>query len=235
MKSLFYKHKQDVASAFIIRLKGNDNSERLAKRCAESCDRVGQKYVFWDAYDGTKGVIEPPEHHSDIMDIIKISDHYMQRSEVAAALSHISLWAHCAKNDMPMVILEHDAIMLQPYPYHMVYNSIAYLGGSEQVKKGWAAGPTPPYAAEGPNKLFILRAHAYSIDTAMAKNLLAHVIKYGIHEPLDIMLRADVFSIHQTGIYAYDEPDDSAGTVDRSQEKATGGSRNNILNNDLSK
>jgi hypothetical protein len=37
--------------------------------------------------------------------------------------------------------------------------------------------------------------------------MLAHVIKYGINAPLDILLRADVFPIHQMGIYAYNDWD----------------------------
>ena len=34
--------------------------------------------------------------------------------------------------------------------------------------------------------------------------MLAHVIKYGICAPLDIILRADIFPIHQMGVFAYD-------------------------------
>ena len=35
--------------------------------------------------------------------------------------------------------------------------------------------------------------------------MLAHAIKYGINAPLDIMIRADVFPIHQMGVFAYDD------------------------------
>ena len=34
--------------------------------------------------------------------------------------------------------------------------------------------------------------------------MLAHVLKYGINAPLDIMLRTDIFPVHQMGIFAYD-------------------------------
>jgi hypothetical protein len=95
------------------------------------------------------------------------------------------------------------AIMVQPYTHHAVFNSICYLGSNEQVNQGWQVLPTPPHASEGPNYHFICRAHAYAIDPAVAKNMLAHVLKYGISAPLDILLRADIFPIHQMGIYAY--------------------------------
>jgi GR25 family glycosyltransferase involved in LPS biosynthesis len=204
----------NVNTAFIIRLKNNSTSERLAERCAVSCRKVGQNFQFWDAYDGTSGEIQiPPDHHTPILDLIKVTDHYATRTEVATALSHISLWAHCVLTDKPIIILEHDAIMLKPYTYHQVYNSISFLGSKEQYEQGWQVMATPPHASEGPNYHFMCRAHAYAIDPAVAKNMLSHVIKYGIFAPLDIMVRADVFPIHQTGLYAYDKSETENTTI----------------------
>ena len=213
MKSLFYSFNMTVNSAYIIRLKNNIISEQMAKRCAESCNLVGQSYIFWDAYDGTEDEIKIPQHHNAVMDLIKVTDHYATKSEIATALSHISLWVECARLDEPIVILEHDAIMLQPYYEHRVLNSIAYLGSEEQYRKGWQVLPTPIHASEGPNYRFICRAHAYAIDPIIAKNLISHVIKLGIHAPLDIMIRADIFPMHQMGIVAYDESDNMNTTI----------------------
>ena len=95
MKSLFFSYNVKVDSAYIIRLKGHEVSESLAKRCADSCDKVGMKYQYWDAFDGTKDGIHPPENLIPFMKMIKIADHFLTRSEVACALSHISLWAKC--------------------------------------------------------------------------------------------------------------------------------------------
>jgi hypothetical protein len=205
MNSLFWSHDMNnVYGAFIIRVKGNDTSEVLAQRCAASCDQVGQNYEYWDAYDGIEEEIKKPNHHNAVMDILKITDHYLTRGEVACAMSHISLWVKCIQLDQPIVILEHDTVMLKPYRIHPLYNSIGYLGGVEQAKKGWAVKSIPPFASEGLNYHFICRAHAYAIDPIVAKNMLAHVIKLGIHAPLDIMIRADLFQIHQFDLYAYD-------------------------------
>jgi len=207
MESLFYSYNTAVSKAYIIRVNGHEDGEQKAKRCADSCDKVGMPWEYWDAYNGLEGTIVPPEHHSGIMEMVKITDHYMTRGEVACALSHISLWQKCVIDDQPLVVLEHDSIMVQPYMSHSVYNSICYLGGHEQAKQGWQVLPTPPHASEGPNYHFICRAHAYAIDPAVAKNLLAHVLKMGICAPLDILVRADVFPIHQMGLYAYNEWD----------------------------
>ena len=102
------------------------------------------------------------------------------------------------------VILEHDTVMTAAYTKHAVFNSIAYLGSNEQAHQGWGVYATPPHASEGPNYHFICRAHAYAIDPAVAKNMLAHVLKFGITAPLDIILRADIFPMHQMGMYAHD-------------------------------
>jgi GR25 family glycosyltransferase involved in LPS biosynthesis len=207
MESLFYSYNTSVSKAYIIRVNGHEEGEKKAKRCSDSCEQVGMSWGYWDAYNGLSETIVPPEHHGGVMDMVKITDHYLTRGEVACALSHISLWQKCAIDDQPLVILEHDSIMVQPYLNHAVYNSICYLGGHEQAKQGWQVLPTPPHASEGPNYHFICRAHAYAIDPAVAKNLLAHVLKFGICAPLDILIRADIFPIHQMGMYAYNEWD----------------------------
>lgn len=213
MKSLFFSYNQDVESAYIIRVAGNEKSEEHAEQCVKSCIDVQQPYKIWDAYNGMGETIQPPEHHSEVLNLLKITDHYLTRGEVACALSHISLWNHCVQIDRPIVILEHDARMVRPYTTHAVFNSICYLGGHEQTHQGWQVLPTPPHASEGPNYHFICRAHAYAIDPAVAKNLLAHVIKYGICAPLDIIIRADIFPIHQMGVFAYDTTDKQNTTI----------------------
>lgn len=221
MKSLFYSYNFDVTKAYIIRIKGSQKSEDGALICSKSCDDVGMPWEYWDAYNGIEKDIQIPDHHNDIMKLIKVTDHYLTRGEVACALSHISLWAKCAVEDSPIVILEHDAIMVKAYRRHSIFNSICYLGGLEQSNKGWQIYPTPPHASEGPNYHFICRAHAYAIDPTVAKNLLSHAIKYGINAPLDIMIRADVFPIHQDGLYAYDRHNLDTTILNRPKEGRT--------------
>jgi hypothetical protein len=202
--NLFFSYDLNVENAYIIRVKGHEKSERLAKRCADSCEAVEMPYKYWDAYNGMGTEIVPPSHHGQTMNLIKVTDHYLTRGELACALSHISLWVKCIEQDKPLVILEHDSVMVAPYLQHSVFNSICYLGGNEQVNQGWKVYPTPPHASEGPNYHFICRAHAYAIDPAVAKNMLSYVIKMGVCAPLDILIRADIFPIYQMGVFAYD-------------------------------
>jgi hypothetical protein len=208
MMNLFFKYDTAVEAAYIITIKGHDQSEHLSKRCQISCKDVGMPYKIWDAFDGTTEKIIPPSNmiNDNIISMLKITDHYLTKGEVACALSHISLWIHCAVIDKPIVILEHDSIMVKPFLNFKAFNSVFYLGGVEWAKQNWKpVQGIPPHASEGPNYHFICRAHAYAIDPTMAKNLIAHVIKYGICAPLDIMIRADLFNITHDGIYAYDD------------------------------
>lgn len=229
MQTLFNSYNMTPSKAYIIRVAGNENSEAQAKRCADSCDKVGQLWEYWDAYNGIVNPLQKPAHHHPALNLIKITDHYLTRGEVACALSHISLWVKCIEEDQPLVILEHDSVMVQPYTQHAVYNSICYLGSHEQVKQGWQVMPTPPHASEGQNYHFICRAHAYAIDPAVAKNMLAQVIKYGITAPLDILLRADIFPMHQMGVFAYDEKGADTTILNRPAQ-----GRRAIPNHDLS-
>lgn len=220
MKSLFFSYDMDVDKAYIIRIKNHELSEKKAAECLESCQLVGMEAQFWDAYDGIGEEIVPPEalKNHPTMSLLKVTDHYLVRGEVACALSHISLWVKCVEQDKPLVVLEHDALMLAPYKTHQLFNSIAYLGCTEQVNQGWPVTPTPIHGSDGPNYHFLLRAHAYAIDPAVAKNMLSYVLKYGICRSLDSLLRADIFPIHQMGVIAFDNAENKTSIVNRGPE-----------------
>jgi len=232
MKSLFRSYDTSIDNAYIVTIKGNSLSEKYSARCQDSCRRVSQQFKVWDAFDGTgDGSIIVPDHSKacSYMSIIKIMDNYLTKAEVAIALSHISLWLHCAKIDKPIIILEHDAIMLRKLDQFKGYNTIMYLGCVEWVKEKWPLYPIPVHGSDGPNKHFICRAHAYAIDPAVAKNLLAQTLKMGIYASLDEMMYADLYNISHDGIYAYDE----AG-VSTAQNRPKEG-RTTVKNDDLSR
>lgn len=214
--NLNISHNLTVENAYIITIKGNATSETFSKQCQESCEKVGQPYTVWQAFDGTKNdrIEIPPQFQGQSwLSWFKWTDRFLSISEVACALSHISLWIRCLEINKPIVILEHDTVMVQPYTNHICTNTICYLGGVEQVYQGWDVKPCPPHASNGDNYHFICRAHAYAIDPLMAKNLVSHVLKYGINESLDMMMRTDVFSVVQCGIFAHDFPDKSNTTI----------------------
>jgi GR25 family glycosyltransferase involved in LPS biosynthesis len=127
---------------------------------------------------------------------------WLTPSEVACFLSHVSVWAKCVELDKPIIVLEHDAIVIKPYKTHKAYNCIAYLGCKYQLERN---DTRMIYGQLNPNYRFMYCAHAYAIDPYVAKNMLSQVIKYGITTSLDAFIRGDIFSILQDDIYAYDE------------------------------
>lgn len=212
MRSLFRSYDDRIESAYIIRIANNNASEHLAQRCANSCEQVGQRYQFWQAYDGTGDAIVIPDHSAacSFMPMLKVSDHYLTKAEVACAMSHISLWVRCANIDRPIIVLEHDAVMLKRLDHFPGFNTILYLGSVEWAEQNWPVMQVPIHASDGPNKHFICRAHAYAIDPIVAKNMLANVLKMGIYASLDAMMQADLYNISHIGCIAYDK---SAGTT----------------------
>lgn len=223
MLNLNYSYDRTFESCYIITLKNNYVSESMASRCMASCIANKMPAKYWQAFDGTnnKEIITPSHlEGKEHISWFKTMDHELSMSEIACALSHISLWAHCVTIDKPIIILEHDAIMTNSVSGHPLYNSILYLGNIEQQSKNWSVLLTPPHATHGNNYHFICRAHAYGIDPQIAKNMLAHVLRYGIHESLDLMLRADLFTIFQYGLNAYDASEIKNTTITNRKKTA---------------
>ena len=212
-KTMFASFNSTVESAYIIRLEGNDASEGMAQRCANSCDSVGMPWKYHQAFDGTAGRMVVPRQYQDQrwLSWIRHNNESLSPAEVGCALSHISLWAHCLEIDQPIVILEHDAIMVQPYKWHQVRNSICYLGNEGQVTqltindRVLGDPPMPGHNHNIPthNTVHIKQTHAYAIDPMMANRLLVEIIDRGIHDPVDVMMQNSQFCIMQIGLYAY--------------------------------
>ena len=208
MLNLTYSYDLSVDMAYNIIIRGHEKSEMYGERCRESCAKVGMNCTRWDAYDGTQGKIIEPDHSidDDLMSIVKVSRDGLPLPELCCALSHISLWRHCAKIDRPIVILEHDAIMVKKFEGMTSVNSIVYLGGIEWASGQFPIYPVPLFGSHGPNDRFLLGTHAYAIDPMMAKNLLADILRYGVWTIADRMLRCDLYNITHQGLYAYNDP-----------------------------
>ena len=219
-----------VEGTYIISIQGNELSQKLTQQCLESCQKVGQPNVqLFPAFDATDskikvqnhdlgkpigelGTIKVPEflQGQAFLNFLRLKRHDLLMTQIACFLSHYSLWCMCLDKDRPIVILEHDAVMVKKYLRHNYLNNIVYLGGSEQIRGSLKCEDTiPPHASDHQGlDRFICRAHAYSIDPLMAKNLVSYAIHHGIITTADAMMRFDMFGIVQDGVYAYDNPHD---------------------------
>ena len=241
----YNKHEMSVEGTYIISIQGNKVSEQLTQQCLASCEKVGQPNVqVFPAFDATGSKIKVQQHDLGLpvgelgsikvpeflqgqafLNFLRLKRCDLLMTQIACFLSHYSLWCMCLDKDMPIVILEHDAVMVKPFLRHNYLNNIVYLGGSEQKRGSLRDTDTiPPHASDQQGlDRFICRAHAYSIDPIMAKNLVSYAIHHGIITTADAMMRYDMFGIVQNGVYAYDNPhDQSTITLDGKVAKTYG-------------
>jgi hypothetical protein len=205
---LYTNYDRKVSQAYIIYVPNNSVSQTLADRCLKSCQDINYSASLWAGFDGTGTDLIIPDNirRQSWYRWLKVTDHYQSLAEIACSLSHISLWVKCMEQDQPLVILEHDAVMIKPYLEHEIYNGIVYLGSQDNMRGQFVQGIMPGYSCINKNWNFIHRAHAYSIDPAAARKLFSNVMTRGIFESADVMIRADDVAIIQTGVYAYDKP-----------------------------
>ena len=228
----YNKHEMAIEGTYIISIQGNKVSEQLTQQCFASCEKVGQPNVqVFPAFDATGSKVKVQQHDLGLpvgelgsikvpeflqgqafLNFLRLKRCDLLMTQIACFLSHYSLWCMCLDKDRPIVILEHDAVMVKPFLRHNYLNNIVYLGGSEQIHGSLRDTDTiPPHASDQQGlDRFICRAHAYSIDPIMAKNLVSYAIHHGIITTADAMMRYDMFGIVQNGVYAYDNPHDQS-------------------------
>ena len=228
----YNQHEMAIEGTYIISIQGNKVSEQLTQQCLASCEKVGQPNVnVFPAFDATGSKIKVQQHDLGLpvgelgsikvpeflqgqafLNFLRLKRCDLLMTQIACFLSHYSLWCMCLDKDRPIVILEHDAVMVKPFLRHNYLNNIVYLGGSEQIHGSLRDTDTiPPHASDQQGlDRFICRAHAYSIDPIMAKNLVSYAIHHGIITTADAMMRYDMFGIVQNGVYAYDNRHDQS-------------------------
>ena len=228
----YNQHEMNIEGTYIISIQGNKVSEQLTQQCLASCKEVGQPNVqVFPAFDATGSKVKVQQHDLGLpvgelgsikvpeflqgqafLNFLRLKRCDLLMTQIACFLSHYSLWCMCLDKDRPIVILEHDAVMVKPFVRHNYLNNIVYLGGSEQIGGSLHSEDTiPPHASDQQGlDRFICRAHAYSIDPIMAKNLVSYAIHHGIITTADAMMRFYMFGIVQYGVYAYDNPHDQS-------------------------
>jgi hypothetical protein len=206
-----FSDNREVESAYVITLRGHELSERLARRCIQSCRDVQMPVKVWEAFDGTGSDLKIPNllKNKEYTYWLKWINNTMNLPRIACVYSHFSLWCHCMTIDKPIVILEHDAVMLKPYLFHTFYNCIEYLGCQQQVEAGGFTGQLAYSYVLDKNYYFMSMCHAYAVDPAVCHKLVGYFIKNGITDSLDVMLRMDLFPVMQRDLYAYQKPDKS--------------------------
>lgn len=153
--------------AYIIRI-DNEKSIEYAKTCSDSCDKIGLK---WEYFEGVnfKKINDKIWKHCDI----KFSKTPTIRGAAAAATaSHFNLWKKIADNNECAIILEHDAIMLEPVEIDIPDDMLVVLG--------YKVFDPENYKSPGGKQKLEKRekhggAHAYAITPNTAKRLVKFI------------------------------------------------------------
>jgi len=163
-------------------------SNEYAKICADSCDKVGLPWTYFKGYQnqtgkmafdkiGIKGL--PTEPYSFIQ-----KPNQSQKAMCATA-GHFHIWKTIAEGpDEAAVILEHDAIMLQPMTIDIPDNQIVVLGYKVQDPSRYNH-----HKAGQPKELIRIQghegAHAYAITKNTAKFLIKEIEEKSIRSAID--------------------------------------------------
>lgn len=173
--------------SYVITIKDHEESEKAATRCIESGAEFGlkiEKFYGFTPKDSPLEILkreEIPEKN--------FSEKFSRIDNcVAAFLSHRALWKKSLEMKDEILILEHDAVILDKIPLFQSYNKLISYG-----KPSYGSYNTPNKFGVGPlvSKPYLPGAHAYRIKPSGAKEVLEKAKKNA--GPTDVFLNKQNF------------------------------------------
>lgn len=208
---------------YIITLVNNNLSLTSALRCKDSIlQRTSLDPDPLDPDPGLWAAFGPNNCNVDIMfcdwelDSKHFIDNWSRRANAMACfLSHCNLWRKCRDLNEPVIILEHDAVMVTELPCKDYMNKydIYNLGKPSYGRFNTITSKDRPY--EG--KLFstsgyLKGAHAYYVTPVGAQKLLDKAKQNA--KPVDLFISDKDFNIGESIPWAF-EAHDSFSTIQK--------------------
>ena len=176
-----------ATKAYILRI-DTDISISYSEDAAKSCASVGLPYQYVQGFQNQTGKSAfgslgiqglPTEPYK------RIDNPSTGHKAMCATAGHMRIWQSIIDGpDEAVVILEHDAIMLQPLTIDIPDNKIVVLGYKVTDPSRYnhkSAGP--------PNELIDINghegAHAYAITRTTARFLIEEITRQGIRSAID--------------------------------------------------
>lgn len=157
---------------YVITIMDNKYSVDAANRCIESAKEYGYTVEMHPAFSPKDNPKKIFEEENLPLDEFKIDERFSRLEPcMCGFLSHRSLWKKSLKENIPLVVLEHDAIFLSKLPDKLAFDGIISFGRPSY-------GNFRKAKTEGVHKLFskpggyLPGAHAYCITPVGAKRLL---------------------------------------------------------------
>ena len=174
----------------------NPISNEYAKTCSDSCDKIGLSWTYFNGYHkmdgrmafGKTGIKNLPTSEYSYTENVSAADKAM-----CCTAGHFSIWKNIAAGPEDVgIVLEHDALMLQPLMIDIPENRIVVLGykvTDPQKYNHVKAGP--------PQQIIDIigheGAHAYAITKKTARYLIDELERQGIYSAVD----NDYFLVNQ--------------------------------------
>jgi hypothetical protein len=178
-----YRHSYGPKQAVVIRTYEDELSASYAELAEASCYGVGLDVVKWNGFNKNHHTIE------SLSDILGIKFGQMNIGAACASASHYGVWqwiASLATHD-PVVVLEHDVVMLQP-----IRAATPVQWGDSIIALGYKLTDPTKYdhnAAGVPNQIVPRKrhsgAHAYMITPDTARALLKELAEKGSPRAID--------------------------------------------------
>jgi GR25 family glycosyltransferase involved in LPS biosynthesis len=166
----------------------NPISNEYAKTCSDSCDKIGLSWTYFNGYHkmdgrmafGKTGIKNLPTSEYRYTENVSAADKAM-----CCTAGHFSIWKNIADGLEDVgIVLEHDALMLQPLTIDIPENRIVVLGykvSDPQKYNHVKAGP--------PQQIIDIigheGAHAYAITKKTARYLIDELERQGIYSAVD--------------------------------------------------
>lgn len=160
---------------FIITLFGNPESVSLAEKCYASAQMNGYQPSLFQAYNGkTSKVylddlgIEPIKEES-FFDY----ERHLYWSRIGGTrgcfASHFNLWQMCLSLNENIIILEHDSLILRPWPYP-VWTDVLHLDYEGSIRRRQDRNTLDTYNQVVENSVFNMGFKAYEYGEIISMN-----------------------------------------------------------------
>ena len=177
---------------FVIRQPNDGLSERLADECIGSAKKFG---IVVEKFDGVYSNHNELIAEEKLFPFPKLTEEKTSKLGFKGCfLSHYMLWKKCIELDTPIMIFEHDALMIRPLPenilelftHHCILDYAVHEPNYEEIllRNGILKVQNYPKLPGRPslskiNASHIRGSHAHIVKPAGAKSLIGHVAAYG--------------------------------------------------------
>ncbi len=199
--------------AKIITMVGNEDSESLARECQDSCKEHNIEASIYPAVWGDAVAHEYEKW--GLRPFHKLKESRNTKGVRGCFLSHYKLWREVAETEKPMIIFEHDALVLRPITEDLLRHAYGVLNldafsrrvdnYEEFLKRPFTEGilrnaveiPRLQQNFDTYNKLSIKGLHSYILKPLGARDLINFTQEIGVL-PADITVNSQSCDLWMT-------------------------------------